>query len=855
MSYIPPVSFRTSSFERLFISEIKSNISKITKVVLGVFIGLAAIAYISSYFRAKTTGKSESKIPSHLNPGKPSNLTGGKEIDPNKSDTVKPSNSKPDAPKLADNKPNGVKPIANKLEHLLHPANNKPNPFPSSNKKKTEIDQPLPSNNTSEKEKPLPPPLKKTPTLRKKNKAKGTLPRFDGVTYKTNQFASSNLKPVDQDSVPVPSSLASHSVEHLPSVPVTPAPAAPEPISAPSAKPAPAAKPAAFPEPVYEMEKSQFQIAKEKLLTMKELSSDFFSTFDLFCGELFQQSLTSKSSTLFYDEITSVLGAFTKKKGGKYQPSLADQVEELLTEIIEKYEKDNKIKQDKFKKFGENLPPFFANVAKKSVYQTYLDLLGIRNLLAYGPSSLDEIRAKQYIITWEKYAADTGVQKIKTYTGTTIDLETEFDAKDDNEAILFAQDKIIEFAMQLAPKETQAIIDKNPINPGLLTTQDLTAWGLKSKLVKPFAGEPPEVTLQYLILEFSKREGLNKPKDSSEGEVILEMIKKRIVDDNKSILLNAIDTRLFPGRNLHLPKLGHTVHTAYGNADRGNHGVWKRQKPGHSKIEYYVNVPHFMNIFKATVRMPFMLAEILFLAKESAEVKDDPKILENFYTDLYKDEEIGIITGCVNAKAQALDLFCACWKSNDKKTREEIIRDNLLNGLCKATGRNILSRNREVIDALIQSHFTRSTLVDFIRELYQKGIVRGILSNEGIEDVPKVDLALTDKEWVAKHIADYRKILSNPHVFNHWLEQNRDHLAKTLKDPNILKDLRINKEMVQEDSSTLWENCLYITDLDDENLVYGVFNQQSLEEVLTRLYDLVKYKSMDLDYNLIDVED
>lgn len=75
--------------------------------------------------------------------------------------------------------------------------------------------------------------------------------------------------------------------------------------------------------------------------------------------------------------------------------------------------------------FGQQVPTYFANVADGSIYRRkVLSVLGLRNLVLHGGEIFNDLLVKLFSGNARDYAENTGLSKMKYYTGNTVDLDT-----------------------------------------------------------------------------------------------------------------------------------------------------------------------------------------------------------------------------------------------------------------------------------------------------------------------------------------------------------------------------------------------------------------------------------------------
>lgn len=327
------------------------------------------------------------------------------------------------------------------------------------------------------------------------------------------------------------------------------------------------------------------------------------------------------------------------------------QVLTILNELIAEFERRYN-RHHNLIGYQEQVPAYFAQVddfGSTNDDKKYLALVGIRNMLAFGPRVIDDFCRQNFLGGAHHYGYDQGphakgLNLFKYYTGTVVDLDTELDAKSDQEALAKARE---------------------------------------------------------LIVQFGKKCGL---KGSGNSELTAEDV-----------------ARLLPNRKLHLPKQSwDPIPISSSNTDRSNHGLWKRQHPTSGKMSYFVNVPNCELVVAATLRFPYMIAELAWRAKEA----NGGKFSDDFLNAFFKD---GLSTMCFNDKTNRFINFQVDWKAkfDGSETPEETIRGKIESG---ALGEEL--RNKGA-DQAMKEAFTQMTLMNF-------------LDNEGSLTVN----GMAEEEWI-----------------------------------------------------------------------------------------------------------
>ena len=346
-------------------------------------------------------------------------------------------------------------------------------------------------------------------------------------------------------------------------------------------------------------------------------------------SELVDQICDEVANNVFIDPNYSTTKAFNAIPHKTHQQILA-----ILNELVAEFEKRHN-RHHNLIKYQDPVPAYFAQVddfGTTSEDKKYLALVGIRNMLAFGPRIIDDFCRQHFLGGAHHYGYDQGpnakgLNLFKYYTGTVVDLDTVVEAKSDQEAILKAKELIVQFGKRCG--------------------------------MTGFAGR--ELTAE---------------------DVAAAM----------------------PNRKLHLPKNAwDPIPQSQSNTDRSNHGIWKRQNPQTMKMEYFVNVPNCELVVAATLRFPYMIAELAWRAKEA----NGGKFSDEFLKDFFKE---GLSTMCFNDKMNRFINFQVDWKAkfDGSETPEETVRGKIESG---ALGEEL--RNKGA-DQAMKEAFTQKTLTNFL---------------------------------------------------------------------------------------------------------------------------------------------
>ena len=109
---------------------------------------------------------------------------------------------------------------------------------------------------------------------------------------------------------------------------------------------------------------------------------------------------------------------------------------------------------------------------------------------------------------------------------------------------------------------------------------------------------------------------------------------------------------------------------------RSNHGIWKRVAPSGHKTHYYINVPNYDLVLIATLRLPYLLAELAYLTKEQNKGTLPKEFFDRFF-------EEGLSDKCFNDKAQTFMDFYHDWKAKVEglPTAEEEASQKITKGI------------------------------------------------------------------------------------------------------------------------------------------------------------------------------
>jgi hypothetical protein len=231
--------------------------------------------------------------------------------------------------------------------------------------------------------------------------------------------------------------------------------------------------------------------------------------------------------------------------------------------------------------FGDPVPSYYANVSGgQSIYnRKMLSLLGLRNLVKYGPEVFLELKDKLFSGCIADYKAKTGLHKMRYFTGNTVDLDS---------CVLRCHEQV-----------TLDAINKMQAAQGGQQFKNAEALA-KSETGKRMAVEQADTLIKGFIERF---------------KLTPDQVRKRRLDLDKT------DTD-FP--------------TATSNDDRGKHPVWIYRNVG--VLTFHANVPTMSDVYGALLLAPYHLAKAFLLIHRQAKNPDElAKQLDEFFEEGISD--------------------------------------------------------------------------------------------------------------------------------------------------------------------------------------------------------------------------
>lgn len=246
-------------------------------------------------------------------------------------------------------------------------------------------------------------------------------------------------------------------------------------------------------------------------------------------------------------------------------------------------------------RLGDPVPSYFANVSEgQSIYhRKVLSILGLRNLIKYGPEIFLEMKAKLFSGYTADYAAGTGPHKMKTFTGNVVDLDT----------------------CVLRCHEPATLANINMMQ---------RAHG---------------------AAEFRSAEALA---NSEVGKRIAVSQAKTVIDDFAERLKLSHQQRR--QRRIDLDEKDLNLPVATSNDDRGKTAVWIYKNVG--VLTFHANVPTMSDVYGALLLAPYHLAKAYILCLQQGQRSADElqRQLDDFF-------ENGVSDSCFNAKWKSIEMF------------------------------------------------------------------------------------------------------------------------------------------------------------------------------------------------------
>eukprot|EP00672_Neobodo_designis_P025880 CAMPEP_0174851410 /NCGR_PEP_ID=MMETSP1114-20130205/23176_1 /TAXON_ID=312471 /ORGANISM="Neobodo designis, Strain CCAP 1951/1" /LENGTH=506 /DNA_ID=CAMNT_0016085945 /DNA_START=32 /DNA_END=1549 /DNA_ORIENTATION=- len=231
--------------------------------------------------------------------------------------------------------------------------------------------------------------------------------------------------------------------------------------------------------------------------------------------------------------------------------------------------------------FGDPVPSYFANVSGgQSIYnRKLLSLLGLRNLVKFGPEVFLELKEKLFSGSLGDYKPKTGLHKMRYFTGNTVDLDT---------CVLRCHEKVTLDAINTMQRKQNG--------PTFRNAEELA----NSEVGKRMAIEQAKMMIDAFAERF---------------KLTADQIRKRRID------LDPEDTD-FP--------------VATTNDDRGKCPLWIYRNAG--VLTFHANVPTMSDVYGALLLAPYHLAKAFILVHRQSKTPEDlVRNLDAFFEDGVSD--------------------------------------------------------------------------------------------------------------------------------------------------------------------------------------------------------------------------
>lgn len=251
--------------------------------------------------------------------------------------------------------------------------------------------------------------------------------------------------------------------------------------------------------------------------------------------------------------------------------------------------------------YGASVPSYFANVAAESIFRRkMLSVLGLRNLIKYGPQIFNDLRNKLFAGSPSAYTDASGLGLMRVVTGNTLDLDTT--------------------VLRLTDHRTMEAVNMMNKHQGLPTFHSLDAFA-NSDCARDIAVNCAKSALQDFIDLF---------KLSQEAAVARKVLPDRITPNSIPVATN--------------------------NTDRGRHALWRYTNAGQDS--YHANVPTMDDVIGALLKAPFhCIKQYAFMAVQQEQKEGN--IVQISQPKLTKFFEECVVDACFNMKWRAIEEYSA----------------------------------------------------------------------------------------------------------------------------------------------------------------------------------------------------
>eukprot|EP01060_Flectonema_neradi_P030691 TRINITY_DN4507_c5_g1_i1.p1 TRINITY_DN4507_c5_g1~~TRINITY_DN4507_c5_g1_i1.p1 ORF type:complete len:632 (+),score=153.75 TRINITY_DN4507_c5_g1_i1:52-1896(+) len=211
---------------------------------------------------------------------------------------------------------------------------------------------------------------------------------------------------------------------------------------------------------------------------------------------------------------------------------------------------------------GSSVPSYFANTGSESIWRRkMLSIAGLRNLVIYGREIYSEMKKHRFLGDPEVFGPNEGMNKMRTYTGNVVDLDT---------TVLRCSDRLT----------LNAINDWNR-HHGTQVWNSTAEFG-SSQQAQDIARTAAQTLIEKFISDFKLSEAQQK------------------------------------SRRVHPADIAKTIPVATHNTDRGKHPVWHYTNCGVDS--FHANVPSIDDVHGALLRAPLHCLTGWLHAKRTGEI-------------------------------------------------------------------------------------------------------------------------------------------------------------------------------------------------------------------------------------------
>ena len=251
-------------------------------------------------------------------------------------------------------------------------------------------------------------------------------------------------------------------------------------------------------------------------------------------------------------------------------------------------------------RFGQGVPSYFANVGGESIFRRkMLSILGLRNLIQYGPQIFTDLRKKLFAGNTSSYSGSEGLNLMRTVTGNLVDLDS--------------------VVLRLSDRQTMDAVNMMNKHKGLPTYSTISQFAASSEAT----------------------------------EIAVNCAKSALQDFIDLFKLNESAAR---SRKVHPDDINSkSIPVATNNSDRGLYPLWRYCNAGQDS--FHANVPNIDDVIGGLLKAPFhAIKHYAFTALQSSSSSSSKKfdIPENKLTRYFNE---ALSDACFNGKWKAIESY------------------------------------------------------------------------------------------------------------------------------------------------------------------------------------------------------